>query len=128
MGSWGHAPWDDDTAADWFADLMESTKLADKVAATLNQEADEDNAVEIRAAASVLVMMGRVYVWPVENYDKHLDLAVKKLEQLLSIYPYNEEPEYRKELTNEIKVLQTRLNTPRAQGDLALKDWWAGWM
>ena len=42
MGAWGYEPWDDDLAADWFGDLFEKTKLADRVERTLRKKDVEE--------------------------------------------------------------------------------------
>ena len=128
MGCWGVAPWDDDTAADWFGDLMDSTGLAKKVEEALQQDVDEETAVEIRAAASIVVMMGRIYIWPIDEYNKHLELAATKLEKILEVYPFDEHAGLRDQVTNEIKILRSRLTKSARPDDLALQKWWTMWM
>jgi Domain of unknown function (DUF4259) len=73
MGAWGKLPWDNDGAADWFGELFEKTKLAERVEDTLRLDVDSHG--EIGAAASVLLFLGRVYIWPVHDLDRHLTLA-----------------------------------------------------
>ena len=81
MGAWGELPWDNDAAADWFGDLMDKTRLAQEVERTLKLDV-EDSYEEIRAAASVLLFLGRVYIWPVHDLDRHLTLAADRLEEV----------------------------------------------
>ena len=63
MGAWEHGPWDNDSAADWYGRLFEEIQLAAKVEETLNAD-PEEYADKIRAAAALLIMLGRTYVWP----------------------------------------------------------------
>ena len=105
MGAWGMAAWDNDDAADWFGDLFAKTKLAARVEKTLKLEDVEDYAGEIRAAAYVLVVLGRNYIWPVEDLDRHLKLAIEKLEAINELEDYHDEPT----LLAEIAELRSRL-------------------
>jgi hypothetical protein len=87
MGRWATRPWDSDSAADWFGEMMEKTGLAKYIEETLHREIDDGfpgDADEIRAAASVLVLLGHIYVWPVEERDEHLKLAISRLEEILA--------------------------------------------
>jgi hypothetical protein len=77
MGAWGKLPWDNDGAADWFGELFEKTKLAEGVEDTLGPDVDSHE--EIGAAASVLLFLGRVSIWPVHDLDRHLTLAADRL-------------------------------------------------
>src|SRR5262245_55414929 len=87
MGGWGTKPWDNDIAADWFGNMMEATGLAAYVEKTLHQELGDDDpgaiADEIRAAASILVLLGHIFVWT-EDWEKHLKLAIWRLEEILA--------------------------------------------
>lgn len=105
MGAWGYAPWDDDSAADWFGDLFEEIPLAKKVEETLNLD-PEEYAVEIRAAASLLIMLGRTYVWPIGDIDRHLQLAIAQMEKVQAVF--QDEPEFAGAVADEIAVLKSR--------------------
>ena len=83
MGTWGHGPWDDDSAADWFGDLFDELPIASKVEHALNLDPD-DCAPEIRAAAAMLIMLGRTYIWPIDDIDRHLKLAITQMEKAVS--------------------------------------------
>jgi hypothetical protein len=107
MGAWGTTPWDNDGAADWFAELFETTGLAKRVEETLNED-PEDAAEEIRAAAHVLTALGRVYIWPVEHLDRHLKLAVQKLEAISELEDYEGD----EAIAAEIAELRARLQKP----------------
>jgi len=84
MGNWADAPWDNDHAADWFGDLFEETALAQRVADTLILDV-ENHHQEIRAAASLLLFLGRTYVWPIKHLNDHLELAASKLDEMAAM-------------------------------------------
>jgi hypothetical protein len=84
MGTWDLAPWDNDHAADWFGDTFDETKLAERVERTLGLDVVEHHRA-IRAAASLLMFLGRPYVWPIEDLDRHLELAASKLEEMAAL-------------------------------------------
>lgn len=105
MGSWGFAPWDDDSAADWFGDLFDEIPLAAKVEQTLNLDPEEYSA-EIRAAASLLIMLGRTYVWPIDDIDRHLNMAIAAMEKVRVIF--DDEPEFVAAIDAEIVILKSR--------------------
>ena len=127
MGTWGTKPWDSDEAADWFGELMDHTKLAAKVVDTLNKDI-EDYGNEIRAAAAVLVMLGRTYIWPVDEMDGHLELAASKLESMLEKFDFSEAPEFKEALQCEAKILRSRIQGSVVQLDDAAKDYWRSWV
>ena len=106
MGAWGVAPWDSDSAADWFGDLFDEIPLAAKVEETLNAD-PEEFAEEIRAAAALLIMLGRTYMWPVDDMDRHLELAIAQMEKVQATY--EDEPELASAVAEEITVLKSRL-------------------
>ncbi len=91
MGAWGTAAWDNDGAADWFGDMFDATGLAKYVEETLERDV-EDYREEIRAAAYLLVALGRVYIWPIDDLDNHLVLAISKLEEIKALEIYQEAP------------------------------------
>jgi hypothetical protein len=106
MGAWGVAPWDSDSAADWYGDLFDEIPLAAKVEETLNAD-PEEYAEEIRAAAALLIMLGRTYMWPVDDMDRHLELAIAQMEKVQATY--EDEPELASAVGEEITVLKSRL-------------------
>ncbi len=108
MGTWGSSAWDNDSAADWYADLFEKTKLAQYVAETLGKDPEEEPE-EVRAAAYFLVVLGKTYVWPIEFLDDHLALAIKKLEVIAQLYE-EENPDAIAEITAEIEALKAALS------------------
>src|ERR1700677_4311330 len=111
MGAWGKLPWDSDSAADWFGDLFEMTKLAEHVEDTLKSNV-EVAYEDIRAAASVLLFLGRVYVWPIRDLDRHLALAADRLEEVSRVEVIAESPELVEEIRHEIQELRSRIKKP----------------
>ncbi len=111
MGAWGTAAWDNDGAADWFGDMFDATGLARHVEETLNLEAD-DSHEEIRAAAYLLVALGRNFVWPVDDLDRHLALAINKLQEIREMEIHQEAPGFVETIDAEIEVLESRLKPP----------------
>jgi hypothetical protein len=105
MGAWGTAAWDNDLAADWFGNLFDKTKLARHVEKALDYSDLEEYAAEIRAAAWVLATLGRVYVWPVSDLERHLKLAIAKMEAIRELPDYEGVPE----IDEEIAALRSRL-------------------
>jgi len=115
MGAWGTAAWDNDDAADWFGDLFEATKLAARVEKALKQKDVEEYAGQIRAAAYMLVALGRVYIWPVDDLDRHLRLAIEKLEAISKLEDYEGD----ESIAAEIAELRSRLQPPAAEAEPA---------
>jgi len=81
MGAWGTRAWENDAAADWFDELFDKTDLARRVEEALSWDV-EDQAPEIRAAAYVLVALGHHFIWPSDQLQHHLALAISRLEEI----------------------------------------------
>lgn len=111
MGTWGKRPWDNDIAADWFGNMMDTTGLAKYVEKTLRQELDDDNpefaADEIRAAVTILITLGHIYIWPNDMLEDHLKLAISRMEEILSL---ENSIGIQEELQAEISILKARLD------------------
>jgi hypothetical protein len=114
MGTWGHRPWDNDSAADWFGDTFADTKLAQRVEETLKLDI-KGHAEQIRAAASLLVLLGHTYVWPIKDVDRHLELAATRLEEIRQSGIHAESPAIEAAIDAEIEELRSRL-TVRPEG------------
>ena len=112
MGAWGASAWDNDGAADWYGELFDATGLARRVEATLNLD-PEESAEEIRAAAYLLITLGRVYIWPVDDLLRHLALAIEKLEAVKELGEYQEAPSFVSAIDEELAVLRSRLKPQR---------------
>ena len=115
MGAWGTEAWENDGAADWFGDTFDATGLARLVEEALNGDPEDDHE-EIRAAAYMLVTLGRVYIWPVDDLDRQLALAIRKLEAIRELEVYQEADGFVEAIDAEIGVLRSRLKLPEADG------------
>lgn len=82
MGTWDKKPYDNDAAADWFAGLMDATKLRDAWVSKLSALDVHDEPEIARAAVWLFIQLGRVYVWPIETYKEDLQLAIATAEKL----------------------------------------------
>jgi hypothetical protein len=122
----GYAPWADDIAADWLAELMEDTQLPQKVRRALEQPVNDVSSRVVRAAAGVLLAIGYNYVWPVEDIDSDFELAANQLEKCLT-FETNEH--FRSLMEDEVRLL-------RAKGQMMLlkyegqqtADLWLRWL
>lgn len=111
MGAWATAAWDNDGAADWFDDMFDATGLANYVRETLQRDI-EWRAEEVRAAAYMVAALGRVYIWPIDDLDNDLALAISKLEEIKALEKYQEVPDFVRAIDDEIVVLKSRLKNP----------------
>jgi hypothetical protein len=111
MGAWGTAAWDNDWAADWFGDTFDATGFAKHVEEMLNRD-PENGDHKILAAASILVALGRVHIRPVADLDRHLALAISRLEAIRELEIFQEVPMFVEEIDEQIEVLRSRLNPP----------------
>ena len=120
MGAWGLAPWDDDGAADWFADMFHALRLAETVEAGLLLD-PATQGPKVRAAASVLIMLGRPYIWPIDSLARHLELAIGQLERLRELSLH--EPGFATAIEEELQVLRCRMNKIEAQSVAPPTSW-----
>jgi hypothetical protein len=123
MGAWETGPWDNDTALDWFDGMMEKTGLAKYVEGTLYQEINSNDpgaADEIRAAVSVLVLLGHLGIWPIDDWKPHMNLAISRLEEILV---KNKAPGSEEQIQAEIAILKSRLEN-RSLGNVKKVKWW----
>lgn len=105
MGTWDFTPWENDTAADWFAGIFNETSLPGHIESALNRDIEEYPEV-IRAAAAVLIMLGRIYIWPVELLEGQLKLAIQRMELCVEAGVFSDELPL---VENEIMILKLRL-------------------
>ena len=82
MGAWDVQPWDNDTAADWFAGFFSGIDFDSRIVSAFEEDDEYD---EIRAASYILQTLGRIYVWPgdVNKLGSHLDLALRHLRNMV---------------------------------------------
>jgi hypothetical protein len=127
MGMWGYAPWEDDDAADWFGEFMDATGVAQKVEEALQLEVAEENAAIIRSAATMLLFLGRTYIWPIDDIDRHLDMAITKLKELHAA-DFFEYADYSKALRHEIEILEARRAQVKAKVSKETEEYWLSLM
>ncbi|MGY3793366.1 hypothetical protein [uncultured Aquimarina sp.] len=112
---WDSKPWDNDRAADWFAKLMEQTDLPSKVRKTLllHKEKDPygDNTPILRSAVYCVLQFCRVYVWPINDLDNDLALAIDATKKILTDQEYCYSDEIVDEINAELLELKQRLKT-----------------
>lgn len=138
MGYWGEAPWDNDQAADYFAEVFEKSKIHEVIAATLNEPVTYENCDQIRGAIMLFIQLGHNYIYDCDSYEDHLELCLKKNEEL-TIYWKDEggwdgDPEFGNWLKKERSILERRLSNlgvhaskrPALSPDLI--KWWANWI
>jgi len=80
MGAWGTRPYDNDAAADWFADATESA--VKKVDELIKLPIEQANYDEYRAAAWLLTKIGRTYVYETAALDSHLAAIHERLKTM----------------------------------------------
>lgn len=86
MSTHGYAPWENDSAADWLAELMDQTNIAELIRTKLEEPVTEMSFEEIRAAAGMLLLIGQTYIWPIETIEGDLLLAAAKLKECQKFY------------------------------------------
>jgi len=107
---WDILPWSNDDASDWFLETIQSSGLRDIVISTLQLSVDDENVSKIRAAVSILIMLGRPYTWQVNTLEIDIELAIKS-----SIYLHDwhteqlSDPRLISAISSEIAILKTRL-------------------
>ena len=115
MGTLYDERWDNDDAADWFADLI-SDKFVKQIDSALRKDPEEE-CDTIRAACYVLCALGHNYVWPVEKLQPQLQQAITKLRQVLDSGVI-EEGKATKQMRKELKTLQDRLQKLQSPSDV----------
>jgi hypothetical protein len=121
MGDWGPNSWDNDCAADWYA--VELSNLHKTVDRMLTSEISvEENFEKIRASISILLFLGRVYMWSLD-LETTLKSAIAKLEAMLLLEEMEELPSYKEIIQYEINILKKRLD-PNFALDEKTINWW----
>jgi hypothetical protein len=110
VSTWGSEPWESDAAADWFGHLMQQTDLPLHIDAALNLEPSE-YPEEIRAAAFVLGVFGRNFIYPLEQLDGHLKLAIQKLRVIKALPQFVDQPDLLRAIDGEIAKLEANSKT-----------------
>ncbi len=113
MGAWGHQPWGNDAASDFFLDLFPAD-VHEKVMAALRNE-DLDGG-EWRAAAWVVYQLAHSgYVWPggAAAMSEACEAAAGRLEQLAAESEQGNEFWDWEQLRREAAELRARRHRPR---------------
>ena len=130
MGMWAFEPWDNDSAADWYGDLMDSTNLRNAWLKGINED-PEDSPEIVRAAGALFVMLGRVYVWPISHFDADLERTISALSKVAQCNEFKETPELSELVTAEIAELMSRRKPSAPNADTSSepsqRPWWKFW-
>lgn len=126
MGMWALQPWDNDAAADWFGDLMDSTSLRARWLEGIRADPSDEPEV-VRAAGALFVMLGRVYVWPIDQYDQDLEIAIAALAKVAQADSFTENTELVAAIEAEIAELKTRRKSAQAPSGESQRPWWKFW-
>ena len=85
----------------------------------------EDEPEIVRAAIGLFIFLGRVYIWPIKEFDNDLALAIDKCNKLIN----NEQLKESQEIIDSIKIelveLQFRIKESKVV--LPMKPWWKIW-
>ena len=114
MGAWGSAPWHNDGAADWFAEVFEGIDIDAHISSAFEYDDDYDR---IRAAGYLLAVLGHSTVWPgdLERLDEHLERGIELMTEMVEedsefLELWEDEPEVVDTVRAEIAALQARLD------------------
>ena len=131
MGMWAFKPWDNDLAADWYDEFMDETKLRTVWLKGIKKDPIEEFE-EVRAAVSIYLMLGRVYVWPIDHLDSDLALCIEQTEKMLSEPEHLEAEELIAQISEELTELKSRMPSEtdtdvEPEQTTQTKPWWAFW-
>ena len=120
MGRWGIFHEDSDDAADWFDELLERTGLPEIIEETLSLEDVVENHEAIRAAAYVVSFFARPFMWPTDAINPHLELAIRRLEEMLQSPEWlslseGGDPEYVAKVRDELDFLRSILKSSKVE-------------
>ena len=108
MGAWGIEPTANDSAADWLEHLFDALPLARYVEESLHGDPQLD-IDEIRIAAYLVCTLSEAGLWPHEQTQRQVPLAVSKLESALMQRVFRN-PHLIAAVRNEVRRLQSVLN------------------
>ncbi|WP_158881839.1 hypothetical protein [Rhodanobacter sp. L36] len=129
MGMWAFAPWDNDEAADWYGEFMEATHFHREWLKGMKADPAE-SAGTVRAAAAIFLMLGRVYVWPIDTFDQDLELAIRGLAAAANSPEYQESAELQAAIALELAELESRrkpAGNQIAKPSTPERSWWKFW-
>lgn len=108
MGMWDLQPYDNDSAADFFAGFMETTQLREEWLKNATNVLEDGGVSQMRALTWVFIQLGHIYVWPISDYDSDLELAIRLAEQVKKSPELNEVEELSLMIENEYQELISR--------------------
>jgi len=127
---WALAPWDNDEAADWYGDFMKQTKFREAWLEGISADPGDSPGV-VRAAGALFLMLGRVYVWPIETLGDDLERAISALSLITQCDEYKESPELIEQIELEIGELKSRRKSKTSAAPTVVqskgKPWWRFW-
>ena len=108
MNRWGASPWDNRAAAVWFVSVSEAVDPVVNVMDALHLDVVEYRE-EVRAAASLLLMLIEAGHWPVHQVEAALELAIARLDEIADKQLHVEDPVVNRALAQEAQRLRVRL-------------------
>jgi uncharacterized protein DUF4259 len=123
MGIWGYEPWGNDKAADFFGDLFEHCNLRELVVSKLKSDVTGSNHQAIRAAALILIFLGRNYVWPIRSLKADIELTIARLSELLEDPDIKGNIEYEEPIRHEIEILKARNDKSHSINEATRRYW-----
>jgi hypothetical protein len=118
MGAWGHEPWGNDLAADWFGEFFSGISADARIRKAFK---DPNDLCVIRAACYVLGSLGRVYVWPgdLDKLGPLLDRGIELLSRMARpsaedledddfLEYWDDDPEFLKSVKSQLRELRKR--------------------
>lgn len=108
MGSWGEKPYENDSAADWFGDVL--TPVSERVQDLLDAPVDINLYSEYRAAAWMLTKIGRTFVYPSDKLDDHLSRLHDRLQTIRNdqawLDCWRDQDSIKQEMDGQIRQMQ----------------------
>ena len=111
MGTWGTAPYDNDEAADWIAEVFAPTAIDQHIEDALKYD---DTFGKALAAAYLICQLGHSpYVWPgdLELLDGHIQRVLDRLQEMAK--PDSEymgltgnDPDFKNSIEDQIAALK----------------------
>lgn len=123
MGTWDPKPWGNDKAADFFSGLFEHCNIREIVTSKLKSDVTGSNHEEIRAAAAIILFLGRIYIWPIDSLRADIELAIARLSEVLEEPEIKGDAEFEEPIRHEIEILKARIDKGHSIDDAARQYW-----
>jgi hypothetical protein len=77
----------------------------------------------------MVLFLGRPYIWPGHDLDRHLTLAANRREEISRLSEIAESSEIMEEIQTEIQELRSRIKTSGRSSQVAppSRKWWQFW-